>query len=613
MRTVLAAFTLALLSTSALAATPDEILAANRAASGGNAWNGKVAMAQDYDYAGNGLTGKLGSTLDLTNGAFEQHYAIGPQTGANGYDGTHVWQKDNAGIVTLQEGGDAVPLAVNTAYRNANLWWRGDHGGATITGGAQKTENGAAYDVLTVVPKGGATFDAWFDAKTHLLYRVIETQGGVLTTTTTTDYADFNGTHQATHTLVNQGDAKYDQRLTLTKVNFLPVSAAASYAAPASAAADFTFPPGAHQVTLKFDLISNHIHAHAMINGKGPFPVIFDTGGVNLINPELAKELGIKLEGAAAARGAGDSTMEYSLTRIDSVNVGGATINNQVFIALALDALFPSNGVVMRGMIGYETFRHFVTEIDYGKRTVTLTDPKYFDPRNSGTPIKFQFNGNAVIVDGSYDGVPGKFQIDTGARNSLTLNGPFVATNHLREKDGKGVDAVDGWGVGGPSRSHVVRGGALVVGGMTLAMHPVVGMSTDTGGSFADAALNGNIGGGTLKRFVVTFDYGNKVMYLKPVTEPLEDVDTYDRAGMWFNTYPEGYRIINVTPGGPADAAGLKEGDVIERIDGAKTIPGDLGTVRWHLRNDPAGKVVTFKITRAGQTSDVKVTLRDQI
>src|SRR5512142_3147305 len=108
MRTVaLAAFTAALLSTSAFAATPDEILAANRAATGGDAWN-KAAVVTTFDYVGNGLTGKAYAVADLKTGAFEQHYAIGPQTGANGYDGTHVWTKDNAGIVTLQEAADAV-------------------------------------------------------------------------------------------------------------------------------------------------------------------------------------------------------------------------------------------------------------------------------------------------------------------------------------------------------------------------------------------------------------------------------------------------------------------------------------------------------------------------
>src|SRR5665213_1484807 len=76
MRSAFAALALTALScTSALAAAPDAI----RAASGGDAWHGKAAVELDYDYAGQGLTGKASGVTDLKTGAFEQHYAIGPQ------------------------------------------------------------------------------------------------------------------------------------------------------------------------------------------------------------------------------------------------------------------------------------------------------------------------------------------------------------------------------------------------------------------------------------------------------------------------------------------------------------------------------------------------------
>jgi hypothetical protein len=613
-RSGVAAFAFAALScTAAFGASPDEILAANRTASGGDAWTGKAAARSDFTYSGQGLTGTASGTTDLKTGAFEQHFAIGPQTGANGYDGTHVWAKDSSGIVTLQEAADSIPLAVNSAWRGANLGWAKDHGGAAITSDGQKTLNGATYDVLTIAPKGGATFDAWFDAKTHLLSRIEERQGGIMNTTTLSNYRAFNGTLQPVDTVISTGDAKYDQHLVLTRVTFLAKSDPALYAPPASAAADFAIAGGAHEVTFPFDLIANHIHARVMINGKGPYSFIFDTGGVNLLTPQLAAELGLKVEGKAEAHGAGDATMEFGMAHVDRLALGAATIDNQIFMTLDLDAMFPANGVHMRGMIGYETFRRFVTRVDYGAKTVSLIDPKTFDPTDAGTPIKIAFAGNAAIVDGSYDGIPAKFQIDTGARSALTLTGPFVAANGLRDKAGKGVDAVDGWGVGGASRTHTVRGGILKIGSGIEVDHPVTGFGADKAGAFADPTNSGNIGGGILKRFVVTFDYAHNVMYLKPISGPIADLDTYDRFGGWFNIDQDGYKLFAVTAGGPADQAGLKVGDVIVAIDGKHATPEGLPVVRQDFRNEPAGKPVKLTVLRDGKTSDLTVTLREQI
>ena len=609
MRSALALFTLVLTCSTALAGTPDDILAANRAATGGDAATGRAAVVVQFDVTGNGLTGTAGGTTDLTDGRFEQDFDVRVQKGANGFDGTHVWAKDNAGIVTLQEAGDAIPLAVNTAYRNANLWWRPDHGGAAIVLDPQKTDGGATYDVLTVTPKGGKPFDAWFDSKTHLLHRIDEAQANVMTSTTTTNYKPFEGVEMPVDTVVSTGDAKYDQRATLTKVQFLAKSDPAAYAPPPTAAADFAIAGGAHSVTLPFDLVSNHIYAHVTVNGKGPYLFVFDTGGINIVTPEVAQELGLKTEGHLEGRGAGEATMDFGFTHVDKIELGAASIDNQSFAVFPLDSLYVADGMHMPGMVGYETFRRFVTRIDYGNKTVTLIDPKYFDPKDSGAPIRIAFNGNSVIVEGSYAGVPGKFQIDTGSRSALTLDAPFVAANHLDEH-GRGVDAVDGWGVGGPSRSHVTRGDALRVAGAISVDHPIVGLATDKKGSFADPTISGNIGGGVLKRYVVTFDYAHNMMYVKPTTGSVTDLDTYDRAGAWFNVDDDAFKVIDVTKGGPAEQAGLKIGDEIAAIDGVPAKDLHLYAVRERLRDTAPGTVVDFRL-KDGR--DLKVTLRDQI
>ncbi len=596
-------------STLAFAApSADDVLAANKAASG--RWDGKAALKIDYAYSGQGMTGKLESLDDLGGGRWVDNAAIGPSIEANGFDGSHAWMKDPSGAVTPQDGGDERQLAVNDGYRRANIWWRADRGGAAVVSDGEKTDGEATYEVLTVTPKDGKNFDAWFDAKSHLLSRVVEVQGAQTFTTVYSGYKEFEGAELAVNTSVSNGDAKYDQHVTITAAAFLPAQPPSTYAMPKVVLTDTSI-AGGSETTFPFKLINNHIYADVTVNGK-PFQFIFDTGGVNLVTPATAKELGLKSEGQFEANGTGAGHMDAGVTKVSSVRLGNATIKDQSFVVIPLDAMANVEGVGMPGMIGFETFRRFVTRVDYGAGTLTLIDPKTFDPKNSGTPVPFTFDGNTIEVQGVYNGVPGNFTVDTGSRASLTLNSPFVAKNNIGAGTGKSVEMVTGWGIGGASRAIAMRGDTLRIGDSAI-QGPVVELSTDKGGDFTAAAQAGNIGAGILKRYIVTLDYEHSTLYLKPNTRAIADLDTFDRAGIWFNKADDGYTVVDVTKGAPADAAGIKTGDEIVAVDGKSATGVPIYELRKRLRDQAPGTIVTFTVRSGGATHDVRVTLRDLI
>ena len=588
------------------APSAEQVLAANKAATG--KLDGKATLKLEYAYAGQGMTGKTSSLDDLNSGSWVDTFAIGPATGANGFDGTHAWQKDQSGAVTLQDAADARKLAINESYRRANMWWRPGFGGAAVVSDGQKTDGGNTYDVLTVTPKGGQNFDAWFDAKTHLLARLVEMQGMKTVTTFNSDYRSADGVQIPAKQHTNEGDKKYDQDFTLASATFLPKQEPAVYSMPKVVMTDATI-AGGDETTFPFHLYNNHIYADVKVNDKGPYQFIFDTGGMNLLTPPLVTTLGLKSEGQMQGGGAGSGHMDVGMTKVTSLSLGKAQVKDQVFLVMPLNSMSNIEGVAMPGMVGFETFRRFVTVVDYGKGTITLIKPDKFDPKDAGAPVKFEFNGNGVDAPATYNGVPGVYTIDTGSRSSLTLNGPF-AKEHGFDKGG--MDAVTGWGVGGPSRAVAVRGGDLKLGGYDI-KHPVVEVSTDKGGAFAGKNEAGNIGAGILKRFVVTLDYEHMTMYVKPVSVPVADLDTFDRSGMWINEDGAGYKVVDVTRGAPAEKAGLKVDDEIVAIDGkpAKSIP--IYEMRKRLRNEAPGTVVKFTVKRGSETKDVSVTLKDLI
>ena len=548
---------------------PAAILAANRQATGGDRWDGKASLKLEYDYAGQGLTGTTSTLEDLQRGLFVDAYMIGPTTGASGFDGLKAWEKEPSGTVTNQAGGDVIPLAVTEAYLDQNLWWRPDGGGAKITAGGRRTEDGKAYDVLTVTPRGGATFEAWFDAGTHLLARTVEVQSTQAITTFFSDYAATDGVQIAHKQVIEDGSGPSNrQTITLVRATFSSALPRSAYAQPKAHLSDYAIAGGAHQTTVPFRLLNNHIYAEAAVNGAKPALFIFDTGGHNILTPETAKALSVASMGSQTAAGGGESVALSGVAVAKSITVGGATLANQPISVLQFGP--PGvEGVDEAGMIGYEFFARFITRFDYGRHTITFFDKRYFDPKDAGVAVPIRLYHQFPEVLGSYDGIPARFGIDTGSRMTVMLTGPFVRAHHLREKT--------------------------------------------TGGAGAAEAFPNNIGGGLLKRFVVTFDYDHNLMYLKPVRGSVADLDSFDRSGMWINRSAAGFKVVDVAKGGPAEAAGLKAGDQIVAVDARPAAGVDLVGLREALRDDAPGTVLTLAVKRDDGVKDVRITLRNMI
>jgi len=615
MRLIFAALAMLVVTAmSAVAAgSPDAVLAAYKTATGGAAWDAKRTVVIDASYSGQGLTGTTHTLSDLKDGRSVSTIKLGIAEGANGFDGKTPWERDTSGTIVEQRGGDAIPLAINDAYRTANRWWQPDYGGARIESHGEITDSTGRFDVLVITPLGGKPFEARFDTGSHFLIKVIEQQSAETVITTLSDYRNEDGVMLPHRIVVDTGvGAKYLQTIKVTKVAFLGAQPDSAFAPPKYAIDDSTIAGGAASTTLPIKIINNHIYGETTVNGKGPFVFVFDTGGRDVITPPLAKALGLKAEGTLAGTGAGESVTEAGFVYGLDFGVGAATVKNQIALVLPLDKFGEIEGVPMPGMVGYEVFRRFVTRIDYGAATLTLIDPAKFNPTDAGTPVKFTFNDHIPEVMGTIEGLAAKLDIDTGARSELTITKPFAEANALRASHPKGVDAVDGWGTGGPSTGYVTRIRNMTIGDVNIG--PVVGRLADQSkGAFAGADYSANVGGGILKRFIVTFDYGHQVMYLKPLPLPVADSGSFDRAGLWLNRSGTGLSIASITKGAPADQAGLMEGDLVVAVDGRAAAEIVLADLRQRLRNDPPGTVVTFTVQRGPSRHDIRVTLRDLI
>lgn len=381
----------------------------------------------------------------------------------------------------------------------------------------------------------------------------------------------------------------------------------------ATPSSDSTPPHDKSSISLPFDLIDNRIVINVTLNGKGPFRFIFDSGGVAIVSPEVAHELGLKITGTSTGgSGVGENTVERGATNIAEVKVGSLSLTDIDFGVISFaDTKYVFGANRIDGVIGYPLFKRFVVKIDYEARRLTFTEPSAFAYHGSGTTVQLDFDGHLPLVNGSIDGVPGIFVIDTGARSALLLYGPFTEKNNLRAKYKASLEGVTGWGIGGPVRSQLARVNSLMLGAVEV--HNLVArLSLQRSGALASSDRAALVGPDVLKQFTTTFDYTRKQLIFEKNSN-YGKADSYDRAGMWFGQEGDHFEVIDVIAGGPASEAGIKVGDRIVAIDGKNVNGLDLPSVRLRFKNDPPQKRVRLIVQREGGQREVVIVLRDLV
>jgi hypothetical protein len=559
------------------------------------AMDGPTSGAQiiEYVYRAQGLTGTAKLVYDAAHGHFVWERRLGSTTGGNGYDGETPWTRDLASHHYPQRGGDKVALAINEAYRHANAWWRADAGGARV--------EPLSCEALRITPPGGKPFEAWFDPQSHLVTRVREAQRW--NTVLDTRYSEYRKTagRMLAHRLemITNDDEAGAEVLELASLS--PGGAAATYRMPGNPR-DTTALPASGKASVPFQLVNNHVIVSARINGRGPYPLLVDTGGHNILTPVTAKSLAIGSEGHSTGGGSGEATTVNGYALVSSIEVGGARMRDAM--ALTLD-FSPADveGLVLGGMLGSEFLERFVVEFDYGRKVLTFIDAAQFtatDRRRAGTAIAMEFYDHMPQVTGTFEGRPARFNLDTGSRSDVSITAPFADRMGLRGLYPQGITVTDGWGSGGPARSFVVRAERMTLGTVAVA-RPIAGLSVAKRGVMADENFDGNVGSGLLKRFVVTFDFAGNQLYLRRLPRPDEDTGKFDRTGMWINLAWGGMRVMDVAAGSPAAAAGIKAGDILTAIDGTPVATRTLSDARRQLKLLPPGNPVTIGYRRGDE------------
>lgn len=364
---------------------------------------------------------------------------------------------------------------------------------------------------------------------------------------------------------------------------------------------------------LPLSVIDNRPFVDVQVDGKGPFAFILDTGSSSsTISTALAEKLKLVPMSAGTGTGAGEKPVSFDNVHLNDLTVGPFSVGALDIPAMDTTQLSQVIGFQhFDGVLGTELFRKYVVTLDAARKQVIIQPQDQFKPAEGAISIPFSLDENDMpLVEASIDGTKGSFQIDTGDRFSLTLFGGFWRAHQLDMKMGTTVEAMTGYGGGGPIRGIIGRPARFSIGDVSVSA-PVTRLSLQKAGAFTKGDRAGSIGMGILKRFAVSFDYDHRVMWLSK-SAGFDAPDQYDRSGMWLGLSGRNLRVIDVVDNGPAAKAGVHAGDVVMKVG---TLPADAQTlfaIRAMLQ-EPNISSVPLLVSRAGGVQQTHVVLQDLI
>ncbi len=370
--------------------------------------------------------------------------------------------------------------------------------------------------------------------------------------------------------------------------------------------------PRDKSITIKFKSASNLIIIPVTINESDTLNFILDTGVkypiitelpfVNKLN--LNYLMPVKIKGL----GEGEGLTAYRSAN-NNIQLAGLTAWNQE-VQMIIDENFQIShmlGLPVHGLIGFNLFKDYIVKIDYSSEKLTLYRPEHYKYRDRRKDIimPLHLEGNkpfvrTSIVTDEMQEVPVKLLVDTGASDALWLSKNSderidLPQTHIETFLGKGLSG-DLYGVKG-------RIDGIWVGPLILPKPIVAFPNSDIIDQLITANdRNGTLGAEILRRFVVTMDYRNSRLTLRP-TYKVKDDFNYNMSGMEVINPMPGlpiFTITNIRENSPAYFAGLQENDQILSLNSSNHQSLELNDINLLLQSKE-NKKIRVKFLRDGE------------
>ena len=124
-------------------------------------------------------------------------------------------------------------------------------------------------------------------------------------------------------------------------------------------------------LNIPVELIANGlIFVRAKVNGHPGWFILDNASQGFSVDRDYARRISLQSSGSAAARGGGANAIAAGIVRDVQISLPGLELTHRTLVAIALEALEPSVGHEVDGIIGSRLFDDFVVVVDYEHRWV---------------------------------------------------------------------------------------------------------------------------------------------------------------------------------------------------------------------------------------------------